>query len=166
MVTGHRCLFFSDGTYTRHAKNVTGQQTLFDALLSRKTATPVIIIALTLINLISYLHLCSASLSTFVSGAIQISIVIVWLHFLWGIAEARNIYWSRPSVCLWVSVCVSVCLSVPHGFPTLLHRPRCNLGMVGVPSSCAPSGGFAIGARASLLWQHTSMKAYSHCKCV
>jgi len=27
--------------------------------------------------------------------------------------------------------------------------------MVGVPSSCAPLGGFAIGARLSLLWQHS-----------
>jgi len=34
----------------------------------------------------------------------------------------RNVYWPRPSVCL------SVCLSVPCRIPTLLHRPRCNLG--------------------------------------
>ena len=35
-------------------------------------------------------------------------------------------------------VCLSVCLSVPHRIPTLLHGPACNLGgIVGVPSSCA-----------------------------
>ena len=28
---------------------------------------------------------------------------------------------------------MSVCLSVPCCIPTLLHRPECNLGMVGVP---------------------------------
>jgi len=33
--------------------------------------------------------------------------------------------------------------------------------MVGVPSSCALLGGFAIGARVSLLRQHTRMYAYS-----
>jgi len=40
--------------------------------------------------------------------------------------------------------------------------------MVGVPSSCALLGGFAIGAWVSLLWQHTRVYAYSliHCKCV
>ena len=30
-------------------------------------------------------------------------------------------------------------------------------GMVGVPPSCAILGGFAIGARISLLWQHTRL---------
>ena len=28
--------------------------------------------------------------------------------------------------------------------------------MVGVPSSCALLGGFAIGARVALLWQHSA----------
>ena len=42
-------------------------------------------------------------------------------------------------------------LSVPRRIPILLHVPGCNLGMVGVPSSCALLGGFAIGARVSLL---------------
>ena len=52
----------------------------------------------------------------------------------------RNVYWSCMSVC--VCVCVSVC----GRMPTLLHGPGCNLGMVGVPHSCALLGGFAVGA--------------------
>ena len=40
--------------------------------------------------------------------------------------------------------------------------------MVGVPCSCALLGGFAVGARVSLPWQHTRVWAYSliPCKCV
>jgi len=61
----------------------------------------------------------------------------------------RNVLWSR------VSVCVSVCLSVRGRMPTLLHGPGCNLGELwGMPPSCALLGGFAIGARVALLWQH------------
>ena len=44
--------------------------------------------------------------------------VIYWLvglHFALGIAR-RNVYWSRPSVCVYV------CLSVPHCHTTA--RPR------------------------------------------
>ena len=48
-------------------------------------------------------------------------------------------------------VCLCVCLFVAHRIPTLLHGPGCNLGMVGVPSSCALFHGFAISARVSLL---------------
>jgi len=49
-------------------------------------------------------------------------------------------------------LCVSV--SVHRRIPTLLYGPGCNLGeWQGVPSSCALSGGFAIGARVLLLWQ-------------
>jgi len=48
-------------------------------------------------------------------------------------------------------LCVSVCLSVSHRIPTLLHGPGCKWGMVGDASSCAPLGRFAIGARVSLL---------------
>jgi len=41
-------------------------------------------------------------------------------------AEAKcTVYWPRP----WACLCV--CLSVPRLFPTLLHGPGCNLGMVG-----------------------------------
>jgi len=60
----------------------------------------------------------------------------------------RNVYWSRTSV--WV--CVSVC----GRMPTLLHGPGCNLGMVEVPHHCALLGGFAVGAWVALLWQHSS----------
>jgi len=58
--------------------------------------------------------------------------------------------------CIGVTrVCVSVCVSVRGRMPTLLHGPGCNLGeWQGVPPSCALLGGFAIGARDALLWQH------------
>jgi len=60
----------------------------------------------------------------------------------------RNLYWSRASLCL----CLAVYLSVPRRMPTLLHAPGCNLEeWQGVPPSCAIFGGFAIGARVSLL---------------
>ena len=58
----------------------------------------------------------------------------------------RNVYWSRPSVCL------CVCLSVPRRIHTLLHGPGRKLGAWWeVLSSRALLGGFAIGARVSLL---------------
>jgi len=48
-----------------------------------------------------------------------------------------------------------LCLSVRGRMPTLLHGPGCNLAeWYGMPPSCALLGGFAIGARVSLLWQH------------
>ena len=49
-----------------------------------------------------------------------------------------------------------VCLSVPRRKSTLLHGHGCNLGeWYGAPS-CALLGWFAIGARVSLLWQHSA----------
>jgi len=52
-------------------------------------------------------------------------------------------------------VCVSVCVSVRGRMPTLLHGPGCNLGeWQEMPPSSALLGGFAIGARVALLWQH------------
>jgi len=51
---------------------------------------------------------------------------------------------------LCVCVCLSVCVSVGGRMPTLLHGPGCNLGSC----SCALLGGFAIGARVALVWQH------------
>jgi len=48
-----------------------------------------------------------------------------------------------------------VCLSVRGRMPTLPHGSGCNLGeWQRVPTSCALLGGFAIGARVSLLRQH------------
>jgi len=48
-----------------------------------------------------------------------------------------------------------VCLSLRGHMRTLLHGPRCNLGeWYGMTPSCALLGGFAIGARVALLWQH------------
>ena len=56
---------------------------------------------------------------------------------------------SQPFVCLCLG------LSTAAYIPTLLHGPECNLGdWHGVPSSCAPLGGFAIGTLVSLLGQH------------
>jgi len=71
----------------------------------------------------------------------------------------RNVLWSLVSgrARLFVCVCVSVCLSVRSRMPTLLHGPGCNLGSGrGCPPSCALLGGFAIGARVALLWQHNA----------
>jgi len=45
--------------------------------------------------------------------------------------------------------------------PTLLHGPGCNVGdWYGMPPSCALLGGFAIGARVVLLWQHNAKPSY------
>jgi len=71
------------------------------------------------------------------------------LHFAWGVHDAKCIVVTR--------VCLSVCVPVGGCMPTLLHGPGCNLGgMVGVTPSCALLGGFAIGARVALLWQHSA----------
>jgi len=52
-------------------------------------------------------------------------------------------------------VCVSVCLTLT-AFPYYCTNPDVTWGMVGVPPSCALLGVFAIGARVSLLWQHSA----------
>jgi len=45
--------------------------------------------------------------------------------------------------------------------PTLLHGPGCSLGAwKRLPPSCAVLGGFAIGARVALLWQHNAKPSY------
>jgi len=46
-------------------------------------------------------------------------------------------------------VCLCICVTLRGRIPTLLHGPGCNLGQ----GRCALLGGFAIGARVSLLWQ-------------
>jgi len=61
------------------------------------------------------------------------------LHFAWGIAEAKCTCILATAVCVYVT-----------------------RGMVGVPSSCALLGGFAIGAQVSLLWQHTYVNLWPY----
>ena len=61
------------------------------------------------------------------------------LHFAWGIAEAKCTCILATAVCVYVT-----------------------REMVGVPSSCALLGGFAIGAQVSLLWQHTYVNLWPY----
>jgi len=69
----------------------------------------------------------------------------------------RKMYCGHARLC----VSLSVCLSVRGRMPTLLHGPGCNLGSGrGCPPSCALFGGFAIGARVALLWQHNANPSY------
>ena len=55
----------------------------------------------------------------------------------------RNVLWSRASVCLSAAACPHYCTD-----PDVIG------GAVGDAPSCALLGGFAIGARVALLWQH------------
>jgi len=65
--------------------------------------------------------------------------------------KTRELYCGHASLC----VCLSVCLSVSGCMPTLLHGPRHNLGeWQGMPPGCALLGGFAISAQVALRWQH------------
>ena len=69
------------------------------------------------------------------------------ITFLVKSYTTRNVLWSRASVSLSVRGCM----------PTLLHGPGCNLEeWQGMPSSYVLLGGFAIGARVALLWQHNA----------
>jgi len=68
----------------------------------------------------------------------------------------RKMYCGHPRlcVCLSLSVCVSVCLSAAVR-PHYCTDPDVTWGRGrGCPPSCALFGGFAIGARVALLWQH------------
>ena len=64
----------------------------------------------------------------------------------------REMYCGHSRLC----VCLSVCLSAA----ACLHYctdPDVTWGrVVGMPPSCALLGGFAIGARVALLWQHNT----------
>ena len=76
--------------------------------------------------------------------------IFVLLHFAWG---EMNIGHRR------LCVCVFMCLSAVCPWPQCRTNARTRMflgGMVWVPSSCALFGGFAIGARISLLWQHST----------
>jgi len=63
----------------------------------------------------------------------------------------REMYCGHARLC----VCLSVC---PRPHAHTIARTRMQLGGVvddaPVPPSCALLGGFAIGARVVLLWQH------------
>ena len=76
------------------------------------------------------------------------------LHFAWVVDEAKCILVTRSCMCM----CLCAYLSVRYRMPTLLHGPRCNMGNgTGCPyPSCALLDGFALGARVSLLWQHSA----------
>jgi len=81
------------------------------------------------------------------------------LHVARGIAETK---------CIFVTaVCVSVCLSVPRRIPALLNGRGCNLGNGRrcPVRYCALFGGFSIGARVSLLWQHSAEREMSASAC-
>jgi len=58
---------------------------------------------------------------------------------------------TRVSACL--RVCLSVCLSAA-ACPHYCTDPDVTWGVVRDAPSCAVLGGFAIGARVALLWQH------------
>ena len=63
----------------------------------------------------------------------------------------RKMYCGHTRVC--VCVCVSVCLSAA-ACPHYCTDSGETWGVVGDAPSCALLGGFAIGARVALLWQH------------
>jgi len=55
-----------------------------------------------------------------------------------------------------VHTSLCVCLSIT-AFPHYRRDLGVTWGVVSGASSCAPLGGFAIGAQVLLLWQHTHM---------
>jgi len=74
---------------------------------------------------------------------------VKWRSFVTFLVSRR----PREMYCGHARLCV--CVSIRGRMPTLLHGPGCNLGeWYGMPPSCALLGGFAIGARVALLWQH------------
>ena len=79
---------------------------------------------------------------------------VKWLWWLLLVVTVRVSH--RVTKCVVVTaVCVYLSLTA------LLHGPGCNLGeWYGVPSSSL-LGGFAIGARVSLLWQHSTEREMS-----
>jgi len=89
-----------------------------------------------------YLFLCHFIVAYFVNIS-TLTFIIVRVRLSRG-----EMYIGHGRLC----VSVYVCLSVPRRIPTLLQGPGCKLGgMVGVSFSYALLGGFAIGARVSLL---------------
>ena len=62
----------------------------------------------------------------------------------------QNVLWSRVSVCLSAALRSHYCTDPDVTW----ERGR------GCPPSCALLGGFAIGARVALLWQHNANPSY------
>ena len=67
------------------------------------------------------------------------------LHFALVVDDEKCIVFTRVCVCLSAAACLHYCMD-----------PDVTWGVVGMPPSCALSGGFAIGARVALLWQHNA----------
>ena len=61
-------------------------------------------------------------------------------------------------------LCVCVCLSLA-ACPHYCTDPDVTWGIIGMPPSCALLGGFATGARVSLLWQHSAERDMSASAC-
>ena len=94
----------------------------------------------------------------------QRNLSLYW-HIIWSLKCLLHFAWVGHA-----SVCVSECLSVPRRIPTLLHGPGCNLRNACLKERrcllrCALLGGFAIGARVSLLWQHCVERGISARAC-
>jgi len=100
-----------------------------------------------------YAVMCATNSTVTCQEIILLAFIKFRMRCSWG-----ETYIGHGHLCVGVSVCVCICLSVPRRIPTLLHGPGCKLGngMVGVSSSCAVLGRFAIGARVSLLWHHST----------
>ena len=71
------------------------------------------------------------------------------LHFAWVVDDAQCILHGHARLCVCLSVCLSLAACPYYTDPDVTWR------MVGMPSGCALLGGYAIGPRVSLLWQHS-----------
>jgi len=80
----------------------------------------------------------------FRSGKLKLTVIITFRVS----RRRREMYSGYVRLCVCLSVCV--CLSLA-AFPHYCTNSDITWGMVGVPSRCALLGGFAIGARVSLL---------------
>jgi len=83
---------------------------------------------------------------------------VVFIHLItFRVRHSRGeMYIGRGHLC--------VCLSLA-AFPPYCMDPGISWGMVAVPSSCAVLSIFAIGARVSLLWQHSAKRELSASAC-
>ena len=70
-------------------------------------------------------------------------------------------YCGHARLCVCLSVCLSVCVCVSAAVrPHYCTDPDVTWGVVEAAPSCALLGGFAIGARVALLWQHNANPSY------